>query len=464
MLRAIASHPVLDELKLGCCSFPSHPFPIPSIRVLGYNKISQKEAPAAFRLFSLQHLEELRIDNMKTSLLVEDLRARPKSASTFTKLNRLTIAPGDDELYFLDLQSLLGYVPALRRLDIIYSNSGENRNVIKVSAGTKALSPSTVPDLQQLSSPLSFAQYIIPNRPVTHLQMDHHGMKNGYFASNWSELQTVLSPLRSSSADRITTLHLPSSSIAPIWLLSRFVAETFPQLIDLRLPVGMVKRELFEDSPFHFKMYGLGAKGVRSDVEGPFEDGFVENMVRDVKDSVDYGLVGQFDENAGESGKDQYDRMGGSDNIEYRTRAIGSQSMSFTTTSSLEVDVATSLAELGALVEVDVSGEPSEHPKNYEVRTIIANCLMLCLTRLIQEALFYFAQGWYPLPPTVQRVSFRDGLFPGHSRPAMSKGRCIAVATALGKRYPSLLSMAFCLDGRRCERMEGDKERWTGFV
>ncbi|RXW16806.1 hypothetical protein EST38_g9044 [Candolleomyces aberdarensis] len=388
LLKAIASHPVLDELKLGCCSFPSHTFPIPSIRVLGYSKISQKEAPAAFRLLSPQHLEELRIENMKTSFLVEDLCTRPKSESTFTKVHRLTVAPLDDPLDHLDVQSLLSYVPALRQLDIVYSDFGENQNVIKVPAGTEALSLSTVPKLQQLSGSLSLARQVVPKRPVTHIQMDHNGnaerQKDGYFALTWPELQTVLGPLCLSSADKITTLHLPRWNVAPIWLLSQFVAETFPQLVDLKLPVGMVKRELCAEP---FKVYGgLRTNGVRVDVEGPFEDGFVQGMARDIQESVYYGLRGKSDKNAAENEKAEYDGVGGLNNPDYRTRRlVGSQPIHSTAISSLEVDVAANITELGANVETDIAGDPSGHPKCYE------------------EALFYFAQGWYPLPTTVQK-------------------------------------------------------------
>ncbi|KAJ2935077.1 hypothetical protein H1R20_g2059, partial [Candolleomyces eurysporus] len=390
LLKAIASHPVLDELKLGCCSFPSQTFPIPSIRVLGYSKISQKEAPAAFRLLSPQHLEELRIENMKTSFLVEDLCARPKSESTLTKLHRLTIAPLDDPLDYLDVSSLLSYVPALRQLDIVYSDFGENQNVIKVPAGTKALSPSTVPNLQQFSGSLSFARHVVPKRPVTHIQMDHNGnaerQKDGYFALTWPELQIVLGPLCLSSADRITTLHLPRWNVAPIWLLSRFVAETFPQLVDLKLPVGMAKREL---CPELFKVCrSLDAdRFVRVNVEGPFEDGFVQGMAQNIKESVYYELVGKSDKNAAENRQAEHDGVGGLNNYDYQTRRlVGSQPIRSPAISSPEVDVASTLVELGANVELNIAGDPSGYPKCYE------------------EALFYFAQGWYPLPTTIQKT------------------------------------------------------------
>jgi hypothetical protein len=81
----------------------------------------------------------------------------------------------------------------------------------------------------------------------------------------------------------------------------------------------------------------------------------------------------------------------------------------------------------------------------------------------LQEALIFFAQGWYPLPTSIRTVSFNpvDGPFPVDSFHTLPFGRgeqriSIAVVTALGERYPSLGAVTLVdPDGRRGERVRG---------
>ena len=97
----------------------------------------------------------------------------------------------------------------------------------------------------------------------------------------------------------------------------------------------------------------------------------------------------------------------------------------------------------------------------------------LYLSTHLQEALVYFARGWYRLPAGIQTLSFRPGLFPSNSThpdsfgpPSSAKERtCIAVVTALGERYPSLGRVTLMgSDGYRCEmvrRMGNGSTVWS---
>jgi hypothetical protein len=357
ILDTIASHPTLYELKLGACSFSSLTFPIPSIRSLELDKVSQEQAPAAFRLASSHHLEELRIKNMEVSAILEGLRARPESESKFTKLHRLTIVPTGTTLNLVDVEPLLSSFPVLRQLDV-----GEA--TITVPEGGQAMKPSTIPYLQQFSGPLPLARFVVPGRPVSDIRCGDGRSVPFQFAETRGELQMYLNPLRLSThgAGGITTLHLPNHKIAPIWLLSRFVAETFPRLVDLRLPVrGLIKPEYAGWDDGYPIRSCCGFRGYRRHrgVEGrPFEEGKVEGMVNDIRDSVENELVGAFD--------DQYNQANG---VDYSMKRVSSPPAPLPTpVSSLDVDIVATLAKFCNDVVIDKAGVPSRYPKDYPVR------------------------------------------------------------------------------------------------
>jgi hypothetical protein len=91
----------------------------------------------------------------------------------------------------------------------------------------------------------------------------------------------------------------------------------------------------------------------------------------------------------------------------------------------------------------------------------------------LQEALVYFAKGWFPLPAYIQTLSLRPALYtslyyyphPGGPASTMEQGTCVAVATALGERYPGLGAVTFMgSNGYHCERIAGmrnGKNRWS---
>ncbi|RXW21254.1 hypothetical protein EST38_g4612 [Candolleomyces aberdarensis] len=438
LLRAIASQPVLHELRLGSCSFSSSTFPISSIHLLECNKVSKAQAPAAFRLASSQHLEELRIENMDASAVLEGLRARPESESMLTELHRLTIVSASFRLNLLEMESLLSYVPALRQLDI-----GEASTI--VPEGAQAMKSSTVPYLRQLSGPLSLARHVVPGRPVSNIRSGDD--EYDWFMETWPSLQAHFYPLclSAATAEGITTLHLPNSNVAPIWLLSRFVAETFPRLVDLKLPVGMI-----QDST------GVLGSCIRSistpqwllDVEGPFEEVEVEGMVTDIRDRVEHELMTRFD--------DPYHQTL---DLDYKTRRVKSPAPTIPTSVSLsKIDVAQTLAERSSGIELDTAGEPSRLPEDY------------------QEALVYFAQGWYPLPTGIETLSLSPGFFPTDSDDifpsveppfTVEQSTCIAVVTTLGERYPNLGNVTLTgivPDGYIYERIRGISNGTTSWT
>ncbi|RXW22102.1 hypothetical protein EST38_g3760 [Candolleomyces aberdarensis] len=409
LLRAIASHPVLYELKLEACSFPSPTFPLPRIRLLEYDEISQEQAPAAFRLASSQHLEELQIDNMGTPAVLEGLRARPETESMLKKLRRLKMMPASNKLKLLDMEELLSYVPALHQLDISY------RGLV----------------FRKETRPWTCLRYRTCNG-LRVLSPSHDTSYPGGLSAT-SEVGTV----NTATAEGITTLHLPLYNVAPIWLLSRFVAETFPRLVDLRLPVGMIQDSV--DIGWGTCCFGAPRKLMVA--EESFEDGVVEGMVKLIKDKVEYELVTSFD-NPSHQAMD----------LDYQTRRVTSHSPPIPTfVSPPEVDVAVTLAGQSSRFELDSTGHPLNHPKNYE------------------EALIYFSQGWYPIPTSIQTLSLRPGSFPGHKshqlEPCAQQETCITVVTALGERYPNL-AVVTLYDGdvHRCERIRGignGTTRWT---
>jgi hypothetical protein len=458
LLTVIASHTTLYELKLGACSFSSPTFPIPSIRSLELGNVSQEQAPAAFCLASSHHLEELRIEYMDVSAILEGLGARPKSESMFMKLNRLTIVRTAARLNFVDVEALLSYMPALVQLDF-------GDSIIKLPDGNHSMNPSTIPSLRRISGPLSFAGYVVPGRPVIDIRSDGLGGS--------AELQDSLGPLRLSTATPggITTLHLPIHANAPIWLLSRFVAETFPNLVDLRLPVrGLVSEP--EDRWFAHSMRNccsLSRRSRRVGVEGPFEEGKIEGMVKDIRDSVENELVGGFDDEK---------------SMDYATRRVSPPPAPIPVSmSSLDIDVVAALARFCTDVVLDSTGTLSRHPKDYQVRRIDfyqSSCQPLTfgpfpLPMNLQEALIYLARGWYPLPAGIQSLTLRPGVFPndrdstylhpfGPPR-TVYEMTCRAVVTALGERYPRLRSVTLMgSNGYRCTRTPGignGAARWT---
>ncbi|KAJ2925935.1 hypothetical protein H1R20_g11158, partial [Candolleomyces eurysporus] len=392
-----------------------------------------EEAPAAFRLASSQHLEELEIKNMEASALLETFRARPEWDSMFKKLHRLTIVPPSFRPNLLEMESLLSYVPALRQLDV-----GQAR--FTVPEGTQAMKSSTIPYLRRLSGPLSLARHVVPGRPVS----DIRSRDDEYdcFMETWTELQAHLYPLclSAATAEGITTLHLPNSNVAPIWLLSRFVAETFPRLVDLKLPVGMIQDS--EDYSKCTKSFCITRTLL--DVEGPFEEAEVERMVTDIRDRVEHELVTRFD--------DPYHQTL---DLDYKTRRVRSPALTISTSVSLpKVDVARTLAKRSFGIKLDSTGEPSRHPKDYE------------------EAVIYLAQGWYPLPTGTETLSLSPGFFPSHSdsdifgpSSTVEQGTCIAVVTALGERYPSLGTITLIgPDGYLCKRIQGISNSTTSWT
>ncbi|KAJ2935019.1 hypothetical protein H1R20_g2066, partial [Candolleomyces eurysporus] len=443
LLREIASHPVLHELKLEACLFSSPTFPIPCIRLLEYDMISREQAPAAFRLACSQHLEELKIKNMETSVVLEGLRARPEGESTLKKLQRLAINPGTARLSFLDMKSLLNYMPALRKLDIVNKEFEAGAPSITFSDGDETTKSSAVPHLRRISGSLSFARYVVPGRPVSDIRSGHGTF--GYFAKTWAELEELLYPLclSTATAEGITTLHLPKYQVAPIWLLSRFVTQTFPRLVDLRLPVGMIEdeEELVNNMFFHPRRRD-GKTQKLLGAEGLFDDGVAEKVMHDIRADVEYELVGGFD--------DPYNRTTG---LDYETRSVSSLPLTIPTpVPSPEVDVAATFATLCANIELDSTGRPSQDPEDY------------------REALIYFAQGLYPLPTGIQTLSFKHGSFPGYRMPLkpsrpVNQETCLALVTALGERYPSLGAVTLIgRDGYHCEKIRGLEDgttRWT---
>ena len=89
---------------------------------------------------------------------------------------------------------------------------------------------------------------------------------------------------------------------------------------------------------------------------------------------------------------------------------------------------------------------------------------LLYLPTRLQEALVYFARGWYRLPTGIQTLSFRPGSFrrngtcirPFRPPSTVEERACVAVVTALGERYPSLCSVTLIgTDGYRCKRVFG---------
>ncbi|RXW22087.1 hypothetical protein EST38_g3759 [Candolleomyces aberdarensis] len=432
LLRAIASHPVLHELKLEACSFSSPTFPIPCIRLLECDMISQEQAPAAFRLACSQHLEGLQIKNMEASVALQGLRARLEDESTLKKLQRLTIIAGVARLSFLDVESLLNYMPALRQLDIVNNQPEAGAPSFTLSDGNQTIKPSAVPHLRRVSGSLSFARYVAPGRPVSDIRSG--GGNFGYFAKTWAELEALLYPLclSTATAEGITTLRLPKNHVAPIWLLSRFVAQTFPRLVDLRLPVGMISdEEELLNNMFLLPRRRGGRTRKLLNAEGSFDDGVAEKVMDDIRADVEYELVGGFD--------DPDNRTTG---LDYETRSVSSPPLTISTpVSSPGVDVAATFATLCANIKLDSTGRPSQDPEDY------------------REALIYFAQGLYPLPTGIQTLSFKPGSFPDYRMPfnpsrAVDQETCIAIVAALGERYPSLSAVTLIgRDGYRCERV-----------
>ncbi|KAJ2935020.1 hypothetical protein H1R20_g2067, partial [Candolleomyces eurysporus] len=404
LLREIASHPVLHELKLKGCSFPSPTFHLPCIRLLEYDSISREQAPAAFRLASSQHLEEFQIENMGASAVLEGLRARPDTESMLKKLRRLTMVPATDEPNLLDMEKLLSYVPALHQLDI---------RGISIEQTDQAMDMSTIPYLRRFSGPFSLARCVVPGRPVSDIRSGNDEYK--YFMETWSELQAHLYPLclSTATAEGITTLHLPNYNVAPIWLLSRFVAETFPRLVDLRLPVGMIQD--YNDDLVHISRGSCCSRRAPRKLlvaEEPFEEGEVEGMAKLIKDKVEYELVTSFDDPS-------HQAM----DLDYQTRRVTSHSPPVpAVVLPPEFDLAVTLAGQSSRIELDSTGQPSRHPEDYE------------------EALIYFAQGWYPIPTSIQTLSLEPGSFQDDDShdPSVQEETCIAVVKALGERYLNL--------------------------
>ncbi|KAJ2916539.1 hypothetical protein MD484_g3869, partial [Candolleomyces efflorescens] len=424
LLTVIASHPTIDELKLGACSFPSPTFPIPSIRSLDLEGISQEEAPAAFCITSSQHLEELRIENMKPPAILAGLRARPKAEAVFMKLHRLTVTRTKTTTSFEDAETLLGYVPALRRLDF-------GDSFIQWPEGKRGMRMFVTPDLRYYSGPLFFARYVVPGRSVVDI-------RSNVDERTPADLKEYLGPLCLSSA-AITTLHLPSQMRAPIWLLSRFVAEEFPSLVELRLPVrGLVANP--DDDWFPIPMRGRcnwSRRVRRVGVEGPFEEKEVEGMVENIRNGVESEHADGFDD-----GKC----------TDYTTRRVSDPPASISSPiPPADFDVAVALATVCTDVVLDSTGTPSRHPEDY------------------QEALIYIARGWYPLPPGIQTLWLRPGAFPsrhdaddpylpafGLIRPIYQMSARVIVA-ALGARYPKLHSVTLMVgyNGYHCTRIPG---------
>jgi hypothetical protein len=133
--------------------------------------------------------------------------------------------------------------------------------------------------------------------------------------------------------------------------------ETFPRVVDLSLPVGMVKaRDRFLIPPgwsIDSSLYSSDDEPLEFEVQ--FDAGTVEGMVKNIREIVENELVGGSD--------DSHPRAKG---VDYATRALSSCTP--ISASSPKVNVATILARFCFDVVLDRAGTPSRHPKNYQVR------------------------------------------------------------------------------------------------
>ncbi|KAJ2915414.1 hypothetical protein MD484_g4973, partial [Candolleomyces efflorescens] len=445
MMQMLASHPTLHELKLAACSFSSPTFPLPFIRSLELHAASQEQALATLGLAS-QHLEELRIEHTAVSTIFKHLCSIPQSESPLANLNKLrslTINHAHGQPGLDDMEHLLSYMPALRQLDL-------GDAFIDVPADSGVMNPSTIPCLQRYVGPLSFARYIIPGRRVNDIRCGDRQF--GHHVKTWAELQEYLNPLCSTigGAETVTCLHFSPHEVAPIWLLSPFVAEAFPKLVDLRLPVGLGEPSktlrkpcacIRDDLRF---LSGFGA--VRY-----LEEENVEEMVKDIRDRVEMELVSGLDDPS-------HPANAINNNTESDTLRIPRP----TWVPTPEVNVAVTLAGLCTDVVLDSAGMPSRHPKNY------------------LEALAYFAKGWFPLPVNIRTLSLtpapRPQQIPGvgaidfhltfFSPSSMREsGSRAAIVAALGERYPSLETVTFFgSEGPRYGRTTSwgnGKTRWS---
>ncbi|KAJ2916554.1 hypothetical protein MD484_g3860, partial [Candolleomyces efflorescens] len=143
----------------------------------------------------------------------------------------------------------------------------------------------------------------------------------------------------------------------------------------------------------------------------PFKDGVIEDMVEDIRRSVECQLLGALDANP-----------------DYQRKRISLKPTTITSPDPRSLDVAAAYAERLSHIELDSTGQPSRQPKSYE------------------EALLFFAQGWYPLPATIRSVRFSAGVFLDTPPILPDQKVSIAIVTTLGERYPSLGAVTF-VDG-----------------
>lgn len=246
LLKSIADHSSLLEIKLVGCTLPVNPPALSSTRIRSFEFkwLVDAEASSAYALISPVHAERVTITNQSPELTIQPVSHTGKHfcecaslKGQYNQLRELHIGPqGIVPTY--DLKRLLTKTPALRTLvltELEFQKAVGPR--ASLDHGEPRLPMPCIPLLDSVECSLDRAKYFVPGRPVRKVKADVNGCNQSIFIQTAARLADFLHPLTLSTAT-LTTLHLPLQAIAPVWLLSDAISSLFPSLSDLRFTVS----------------------------------------------------------------------------------------------------------------------------------------------------------------------------------------------------------------------------------
>lgn len=385
LLTAISTHPTVKEVKFeGACVFPPHVSPIPFLSSIDLDHIRAKEVGAAYSLISPAHVESLTLQFGVVEAFEELCATLGKS--TLKNLRRLRLT----SRFMLEDAPLLQLLSSARGLRALLIEEDVPRSFRSPPIPQSFLDePPRVhnnPHLASLSCSLARATTLVPGRPVAELQMDRLDAEDRqFFLHSTPSLESYLLPLTLSTAT-LTTLHLPPYAIAPIWLLAPYIAQNFPAVRDLRLPVATERIDY--DDTAGVSCCCSGIPRLYSGKED-CDEGTVGRLVQEVEQAVGEDLLGDASRKSSQVPTlSELDLWGGGMDYYYDEYMVRASAPPSPSVSPLE-DYA--LPDIDP--EMDELGDLTRNPRNYE------------------EALVYFSRGYLPLPPAVERLSLVSNFY-----------------------------------------------------
>lgn len=386
LLKSIADHTSLLEIKLVGCTLPVNPPALSSTRIRSFEFkwLVDAEASSAYALISPVHAERVTITNQSPELTIQPVSHTGKQfcecaslKGQYNQLRELHIGPqGIVPTY--DLKRLLTKTPALRTLvltELEFQKAVDPR--ASLDHGEPRLPMPCIPLLDSVECSLDRAKYLVPGRPVRKVKADVNGCNQSMFIPTAARLADFLHPLTLSTAT-LTTLHLPLHVIAPVWLLSDAISSLFPSLSDLRFTVSWVYDI---PVPWHASVDTRGFRrfGV------PLDESNTPQMIQKAADEVFTEVEARL--SAGY--------------LPGTRRVAPDPIMTHRIQGGLEESVVPSARALGNLV--GFSGIRVSLQSFWDTETTVDNARRPI--RNLADVFKYFGEGYYPLPRMLQKLT-----------------------------------------------------------